>query len=164
MRLSALTGLAGISALLVIVGAFLPWFKISVGGFVGGTWSGLNEEVDGFLNWIPVVDLSGSTLGLGDGFIALVLGLWGLYSIVREHYAQSGQPALDGLFGKGLAIVFIASLSRANAPESGFNQVLPGLSAISAGEGLYMTIFGGSGLVIASAIASVMAFFSKENS
>ena len=111
---------SGLSALLVIFAAFMPWAKL---GFIKA---------------------SGTD---GDGVITLVLGLI-VGVIVLVTLQRANVLAGFSIAAAGALVVIIATYDIVNISNQVNDPDNPFASSVSVGEGLYATLVGGIGLIV----------------
>ena len=114
--------IAGASALLVVLGAFMPWVKL------------------GFLS------ANGTD---GDGVITLLLGVVAGVLVLVAAQSQ-GRLVSFGIGGAGVVIVAVAAYDIITINDALNDSDNIFASSATVGEGLYVTALGGVGLVVGS--------------
>jgi len=128
--------LAGGAAVLVVVGAFLPWVKATAPLVGQITQSGVGDG--------------------GDGLYTLILGMAVIASLGWNYLGQpvGSRPGRSLFVLLGLAGLAIAAVAIMDMGEVGDRRDAIGsdLVIVSTGEGLYMTLIGGVGVLAAGVL------------
>jgi hypothetical protein len=147
-----------VAALLVFIGAFMPWVKVTA-PFIGELTKSGVEQGDGWLTLLMAVASFGLVAWYQYGSrrerpILIALTIVGvLITIVAiADIVDVGRAA-----GDIERIVAIADILDVESTAGGVEREAEGLVRCSVGEGLYLTLVGGIGL----AGASVAGFFRR---
>lgn len=123
--------LAAAAAFLVFIGAFLPWVKLAA-PFVGQiTKTGMEGGSDGLYTFL---------MALG----ALGLLVWHSFGSADKRPVFIALAILGGI----IAIVAIIDINDVNSRADELSPEAREMATITIGEGLYLTLIGGIGLVL----------------